>query len=64
MATSKPTVNEEDLAKLDKFKEDFGQEGWLCYKVLIFWILFKLSAYLFTLGLNNDCRIYLFAELL
>uniref|UniRef100_A0A1B6DX78 vesicle-fusing ATPase n=2 Tax=Clastoptera arizonana TaxID=38151 RepID=A0A1B6DX78_9HEMI len=27
LATSKPTVNEEDLSKLDKFKEDFGQEG-------------------------------------
>ncbi|KAF2894926.1 hypothetical protein ILUMI_11248 [Ignelater luminosus] len=27
LATSKPTVNEEDMAKLEKFKEDFGQEG-------------------------------------
>ncbi|KAJ8968694.1 hypothetical protein NQ317_007341 [Molorchus minor] len=27
LATSKPTVNDEDLIKLDKFKEDFGQEG-------------------------------------
>lgn len=27
LATSKPTVNDEDLAKLDKFKDDFGQEG-------------------------------------
>jgi vacuolar protein-sorting-associated protein 4 len=27
LATSKPTVNDEDLAKLEKFKEDFGQEG-------------------------------------
>ncbi|KAJ9580642.1 hypothetical protein L9F63_024177, partial [Diploptera punctata] len=26
LATSKPTVNDEDMAKLDKFKEDFGQE--------------------------------------
>ncbi|XP_034940304.1 vacuolar protein sorting-associated protein 4B [Chelonus insularis] len=27
LATTRPTVNEEDLAKLEKFKEDFGQEG-------------------------------------
>lgn len=27
LATSKPTVNDEDMAKLEKFKEDFGQEG-------------------------------------
>ncbi|XP_047098293.1 vacuolar protein sorting-associated protein 4 [Schistocerca piceifrons] len=27
LATSKPTLNEEDMAKLEKFKEDFGQEG-------------------------------------
>ncbi|XP_025832569.1 vacuolar protein sorting-associated protein 4B [Agrilus planipennis] len=27
LATSKPTVNEDDMVKLDKFKEDFGQEG-------------------------------------
>ncbi|KAJ8964086.1 hypothetical protein NQ314_005140 [Rhamnusium bicolor] len=27
LATSKPTVNDEDLTKLEKFKEDFGQEG-------------------------------------
>lgn len=27
LATSKPTVNNEDMVKLDKFKEDFGQEG-------------------------------------
>lgn len=27
VATSKPTVNDEDLTKLEKFKEDFGQEG-------------------------------------
>lgn len=27
VSTSKPTVNDEDLKKLDKFKEDFGQEG-------------------------------------
>jgi vacuolar protein-sorting-associated protein 4 len=27
LATSKPTVNDEDMAKLDKFTEDFGQEG-------------------------------------
>lgn len=27
LATSKPTVNEEDLDKLKKFTEDFGQEG-------------------------------------
>lgn len=27
LATSKPTVNEEDLKKLTKFTEDFGQEG-------------------------------------
>ncbi|KAK9696047.1 Vps4 C terminal oligomerization domain [Popillia japonica] len=27
LATSKPTVNEEDLKKLQKFTEDFGQEG-------------------------------------
>ncbi|XP_034232299.1 vacuolar protein sorting-associated protein 4B [Thrips palmi] len=27
LQTSKPTVNDEDLIKLDKFKEDFGQEG-------------------------------------
>ncbi|XP_066996603.2 vacuolar protein sorting-associated protein 4 [Anabrus simplex] len=27
LATSKPTVNDDDLIKLDKFKEDFGQEG-------------------------------------
>lgn len=27
LATSKPTVNEDDLTKLQKFTEDFGQEG-------------------------------------
>lgn len=27
LATSKPTVNDEDLERLEKFKEDFGQEG-------------------------------------
>lgn len=27
LASTKPTVNDEDLAKVDKFKEDFGQEG-------------------------------------
>ena len=27
LATSKPTVNEDDMAKLEKFTEDFGQEG-------------------------------------
>ncbi|XP_063244766.1 vacuolar protein sorting-associated protein 4 [Bacillus rossius redtenbacheri] len=27
LSTSKPTVNDEDMVKLDKFKEDFGQEG-------------------------------------
>lgn len=27
IATSKPTVNDDDMQKLDKFKEDFGQEG-------------------------------------
>ena len=26
-AHTKPTVNEEDLGKLKKFTEDFGQEG-------------------------------------
>ncbi|XP_059477621.1 vacuolar protein sorting-associated protein 4 [Neocloeon triangulifer] len=27
LATTKPTVNDDDMAKLDKFKDDFGQEG-------------------------------------
>jgi len=27
LSTSKPTVNDEDMKKLDKFKNDFGQEG-------------------------------------
>ena len=27
MANSKPTVNDEDLQKLKKFTDDFGQEG-------------------------------------
>lgn len=27
LATSKPTVNDEDMQKLEKFTEDFGQEG-------------------------------------
>ncbi|CAD6240176.1 GSCOCG00002540001-RA-CDS [Cotesia congregata] len=27
LSTTRPTVNEEDMAKLEKFKEDFGQEG-------------------------------------
>lgn len=27
LANSKPTVNEEDLDRLRKFMEDFGQEG-------------------------------------
>ena len=27
LGTSKATVNEEDLKKLQKFTEDFGQEG-------------------------------------
>jgi len=27
LATIRPTVNEEDMAKFEKFTEDFGQEG-------------------------------------
>lgn len=27
LASTKPTVNEDDMKKLDKFTEDFGQEG-------------------------------------
>lgn len=27
VSNNKPTVNEEDLVKLKKFTEDFGQEG-------------------------------------
>lgn len=27
LSTTRPTVNEEDMTKLEKFKEDFGQEG-------------------------------------
>ncbi|KAH0535634.1 vacuolar protein sorting-associated protein 4 [Cotesia glomerata] len=27
LSTTRPTVNEEDMVKLEKFKEDFGQEG-------------------------------------
>ncbi|XP_008549739.1 vacuolar protein sorting-associated protein 4 [Microplitis demolitor] len=27
LSTTRPTVNEEDMGKLEKFKEDFGQEG-------------------------------------
>ena len=27
IATSKPTVNDDDLKKLKKFTDDFGQEG-------------------------------------
>lgn len=27
LANTKPTVNEQDLDKLKKFTEDFGQEG-------------------------------------
>lgn len=27
LATTRPTVNEDDMKKLEKFKEDFGQEG-------------------------------------
>jgi len=27
LATQKPTVNEDDLAKLEKFRNDFGQDG-------------------------------------
>ena len=27
LSTSKPTVNENDLKKLEEFTEDFGQEG-------------------------------------
>jgi len=27
LSTSKPTVNDDDMKKLDKFKNDFGQEG-------------------------------------
>ncbi|XP_011501407.1 PREDICTED: vacuolar protein sorting-associated protein 4B [Ceratosolen solmsi marchali] len=27
LSTTRPTVNEEDMSKLEKFKEDFGQEG-------------------------------------
>jgi hypothetical protein len=36
LATSKPTVNDEDMVKLDKFTKDFGQEGWLRYKYYFF----------------------------
>lgn len=32
LATSKPTVNDDDMKKLDKFTMDFGQEGWVSYK--------------------------------
>ncbi len=28
LGSTKPTVNDEDLKKLEKFTEDFGQEGW------------------------------------
>lgn len=28
LATTRPTVNSEDLKKLQKFTDDFGQEGW------------------------------------
>lgn len=28
LASSKPTVNEEDMKKLKKFSDDFGQDGW------------------------------------
>lgn len=27
VSMTKPTVNEEDMKKLDKFTSDFGQEG-------------------------------------
>lgn len=27
LATTRPTVNEDDMEKLEKFKSDFGQEG-------------------------------------
>lgn len=27
LTTTKPTVNADDMTKLDKFKDDFGQEG-------------------------------------
>lgn len=27
LSRTKPTVNDEDLKKLEKFTEDFGQEG-------------------------------------
>lgn len=27
LATSKPTVNDDDMQKMDKFTMDFGQEG-------------------------------------
>lgn len=27
LASTKPTVNDDDLKKLEKFTEDFGQEG-------------------------------------
>lgn len=27
LASTKPTVNDDDLKKLQKFTEDFGQEG-------------------------------------
>lgn len=27
LATTRPTVNEEDMKRLEKFTEDFGQEG-------------------------------------
>ena len=27
LATHKPTVNDDDLAKLEKFRNDFGQDG-------------------------------------
>lgn len=32
LATSKPTVNDDDMQKLDKFTMDFGQEGWVNYR--------------------------------
>ena len=29
LSTSKPSVNEADLEKLDQFRNDFGQDGYI-----------------------------------
>ena len=56
LATSKPTVNDEDLVQLQKFTEDFGQEGWWIMRLSVRYC----SPSFFFLNSHKWCTCYLF----